>query len=185
MAPYSPPSLPRGARVRGNIRQKLTNKDLVVTMPKMRVVYSGCRWNSVVFAMTPEQKELISWLNCLYKFVEDTVRADPGVYKVRPQAVPLFTATPVQPSNNPDLYPPELRCRLATEGRSDEAVCVAALGDVDPSEVRGGGFMTPVVKVGYFKDQDTFGLTFTILKAEYEAPVVERISNDDWQMDVE
>jgi len=44
--------------------------------------------------------------------------------------------------------------------------------------------MTPIIKVGYYKDQlDNFGLNLTVLKAEYQPSLITQVRNDAWMMD--
>jgi hypothetical protein len=54
-----------------------------------------------------------------------------------------------------------------------------------PHEVMGGGYMTPVIKLGYHKEGDNFGLNLTVLKAVYEFNPINQMSNDAWDMDVD
>lgn len=132
-----------------------------------------------------------SWLRKGWERFQELVRADPAKYKVTNRRGPQFPNFLVTPSRDPDLYPNELRCRLATQRQgteATEAVCTAVLeckGErIDPSTVWSGAFMTPIFKLGYYKNGDDFGLQLTVLKGEYEmiAPR-EVIQNDAWQMD--
>jgi len=159
-----------------------------VTGPRMRVCYSGCRWNSVVFSTDETTKDFEDWTRALGEFVATTVRENAGEFKVR-RLDDVKAVSAVTPASNPDLYPPEIRCRLATTGRGDEAYSVAALFDestgmeMEASEVAAQGYMTPVLRVGYYKDGDSFGLQFTVLKGEYERPVMSSTNHHAWIMD--
>lgn len=157
----------------------------------MRVCYSGCRWNTVVFAMDDNQAEFEDWIYKVHSNMETSVKADPQFFKVNPRGTATFGGFIVQPSNNPELYPPELRCRLSTSrvDMSAEPVNTAYLMDaasnqpMEPHQVTSGSYMTPVFKLGYFKDGDNFGLTLTVLKAVCEPNPVRQMTNDAWEMD--
>lgn len=114
--------------VRGTIRYKTKTdvyRELVVTGPKMRVCFSGCKWNRVVFAMPkegeecdPSVKQFRNWLATVVKRVKDTVWESPETYKPGCKINSRFTFDdPVKPSSDPDKYPEELRCRLSTVRR--------------------------------------------------------------------
>ena len=180
-------------RARGNARNRATYKDLIFTGPRLKVCYSGCRWNTVVFAVDDSQTEFEDWLYKVFQTLEDSVKADPPTFKVNPRNHPTFSQFIIQPSSNPDLYAPELRTRLATR-RPDpmsEPVNAAHLMDattqikVDPTNIKSGSFMRPVFKLGYYKEGDNFGLTLTVLKAECEPNPQEEMSYEDLEMDTE
>jgi len=180
--------VPRGLRCRGGIRDKESKRDVVITGPRLRVVYSGCRWNSVVFATDAEFE---AWLHGIWQQLQSQVTADPGYFKVTGRNGPGFPSFIVTQSSNPDMYADEIRCRLATERTGKEindVVCTAILetnGErIDPSQVWSGSHMTPVFRLGYYKEGDNFGLTLTVLRAEYEPSSQTRISNEDWMLDI-
>lgn len=173
--------------MRGSIRVKLNGRDAVFTGPKLRVVYSGCNYNSVVFTMDNSQIEFENWLQDVWEWFQATIRADPVRFKCN-RREPGFSDFIVIPSRDPETYPNELRCRLASKRLNDNTVCNALLecnGQlVDPSAVWSGSFMTPVFRLGYFKDQqDNYGLNLTVLKAEYEPSMSTQIQNDAWIID--
>lgn len=181
----------RVLRARGSVRNKQDGRDVVFTGPRMRVCYSGCRWNTVVFAVDENQADFKKWLENVYQNLETTVRTDPPFFKVSPRGTPSFNTFIIQPSSNPELYAPELRCRLSTVrgDLSSEPVSNACLMDaksltpVEPAQVISGSFMTPVFKLGYFKEGENFGLTLTVLKAQCEPNPIHQMSNDVWEMD--
>lgn len=156
----------------------------------MKVVYSGCNWNSVVFAMDDSQTEFVNWLTEVWEWFQETVQADQGKFKISGRHGPAFAAFVVAQTRDPELYPDELRCRLATGRKTGDmseppvtAVIECKGESVDPSQVWSGGFMTPILKFGYFKDGDEFGLSLTVLKAEYEPSAYAQVSNDTWMID--
>lgn len=157
----------------------------------MRVCYSGCRWNTVVFAMDDNQTEFEDWLYKVFQALEDTVKLDATFYKVGPRGTPTFTKFIVQPSSNPELYAPELRCHLSTSrvDMTTEPINTAYLINtvtgqpVEPQQVVSGSYMRPIFKLGYFKEGDNFGLTLTVLKAECEPNPIHQMTNDAWEMD--
>lgn len=131
------------------------------------------------------------WLSEVWNRFQEIIKSDPAKYKVTNRRGPQFPNFVVTPSRDPDLYPNELRCRLATQRRGTEAiedVCTAVLeckGErVDPAMVWSGAYMTPVFKLGYYKNGDDFGLNLTVLKGEYEMTAPrEVIQNHAWELD--
>lgn len=164
--------------------------DMVFTGPKLKVVYSGCNWNSIVFAMDTSQAEFAGWLNDCWAWFQEAVLFDQPRFKVMGRHGPTFAASVITATRDPELYPDELRCRLATARRPNdttEPIVTAVLeckGErVDPSQVWSGSYMTPIFKMGYYKDGDEFGLSLTLLKAEYEPSAFAQVSNDTWMID--
>ena len=160
------------------------------TGTSMKVVYSGCNWNSVVFQMDQTQAEFENWLGQVWEKFQEIVRADPAKYKVTSRRGPGFPAFIVTMSRDPEMYPNELRCRLSTtrdaNGESiSNAVLLSGGVKIEPSQVWSGGYMTPVFRMGYYKNGDDFGLSLTILKADYTPSEQVRTMNQDWMIDVE
>ena len=128
------------------------------------------------------------WVDLLGQFTDQWVRERTKDFKVRRED-DVKVVSAITPASNPEVYPPELRCRLATTGRGDEAYSVAALFDastgmeMEASEIMAQGYMVPVMRVGYYKDGDTFGLQFTVLKGEFERPVVSATNHHAWIID--
>jgi len=141
--------------------------------------------------MDDNQSEFLQWLEEVYKNLETTVKSDPTFFKVNPRGNPAFNAFIVQPSSNPDLYPPELRCRLSTTrgDLTNEPVSNACLLDsrsmtpVEPAQLVSGSYLTPIFKLGYFKEGDNFGLSLTLMKAVCEPNPITQMTNDTWEMD--
>lgn len=156
----------------------------------MRVVYSGCKWNTIVLCMDSSQIEFENWLAEIWETFMETVRNDPAKYKVTNRRGPGFPNFIVTPSNDPEVYPNELRCRLSTyRDMKGEQVCSAVLlhaqngQAVDPNNIWSGGMVTPIFKLAYYKNGDDFGLTLTVLRADYIPPTITQISNEDWSFD--
>lgn len=166
----------------------MTGRDVIFTGPKLKVVYSGCNWNTVVFTMDNSQINFENWLHSVWEWFQSTVRADPVRFKVS-RREPTFSDFMVLPSRDPTMYPNELRCRLSTVRLNDAQVCNAVIEcnqeKVDPSQVWAGGYMTPIFRLNYIKDtsSENYGLILTLLKAEYEPCLVDRVQNDDWIID--
>lgn len=156
----------------------------------MKVVFSGCQWNTIVFSMDNNQIEFENWLAQGFERFQELVRSDPAKYKVTNRRGPSFPSFIVTASRDPELYANELRCRLSTtRDANGESVCNAVLLrdgiPFDPKQVRSGGYVTPIFRLGYYKNGDDFGLTLTVLKAEYTAPEVNYIENEEWTMDTD
>lgn len=154
----------------------------------MKVVYSGCQWNSVVFQMDNNQIEFENWLDQTWTWLQDTISKDVARFKVRSR--PSFTSFIVTPSRDPEMYPPELRTRLSVTrngGDINDVTLTAVIEtngeNVHPSQVWSGSYMTPIFRLNYYKDGDDFGLALTIIKAEYEPSKTPQIANDAWMID--
>lgn len=159
-----------------------------MTGPRLRILFTGCRWNTIAFSMDSSSTEFVNWLNELTTTVETAVRTDPASFKVKPQSTPSFSSVLI-PSPSMDFPDPFIRVRLATIGRGDEAVAVAYMVNkktgeqMGPQGVMHGAFGTPVLKIGYTKDGDQFSLGLTLLKIDYEEPENRQIGNDAWIID--
>jgi hypothetical protein len=154
----------------------------------MKVVYSGCRYNSIVFAMDESQKGFHRWLNDVHAYMSKAILADPVKYKFTGRGAPTFLKDIVT-ENSSDLYPDELRCRLSIERTGNDindTKITSVFLDKDnniipPSQIYGGGIVLPIFKASYYKEGDDYGLQLTMLKGLYEAPESTKVSNDDWQ----
>lgn len=140
-----------------------------------------------MFAMDESQKEFESWLGVVSTRFQELIRADPAKFKYSRRG-PNFPSSLVTASRDPELYPNELRCRLSTVlNENGESVSNAVLfsngAQVDPSQIWSGGMMTPVFKLGYYKNGDDFGLTLMVLKAEYVPGERTHVENHVWTVD--
>lgn len=162
---------------------------MVFTGPAMKVVYSGCRYNSIVFTPVAPFEQ---WLHEIDAELRKAVMTDHGKYKVSPRGTPTFSQFIVQQSRDPDIYPDEIRCRLATTRTGtdiNDQVITASFVDesgqpVSPQDIWGGGFVVPIFKLAYYKQGDDFGLQLTLLKGLYQAPMEAHMRNSDWEFDL-
>lgn len=203
-APYEPKD---SLWVRGSIRHRAPNdavQDLVVTGPKMKVCFSGCNWNRIVFAMNgaanPEVYRFEQWLYGLANHVKNTIWADPGKYKsgATNSGRFMFDDDFVKPAKDPAMYPDELRCRLSTKRimGGDEAIDVSDadlftqdeagnLHPIDPTSITSGSHIIPVLKFSYYRNMERFGIVITVLRG-LVFPAQEnsyKVANDQWHMD--
>jgi len=186
------------AWVRGNLRFTDTyGDDVVITGPKLRVCFSGCRWNKIVFSEDAEGT-FKQWLKQVGEYVERVIEASPDLFKPGAKTSARFTFDHevVKPSSDPTKYPDEIRARLSTHRIAlddgtfqDIPDCIILKNDsedfVEPCDVAAGGYMIPILKLSYFRNLDRFGIVMTMLKALYEPPLetqTYRISNGDWEI---
>lgn len=115
--------------VRGSIRYRPQGtadgylRDLVVTGPKLKICFGGCKWNKIVFGIPndsdpydPVAIQFKEWLNAVAKKVKTTIWETPEKYKPGSRSSSRFAFDDdiVKPSSDPDKYADELRCRLST-----------------------------------------------------------------------
>lgn len=193
--------------VRGDIRFKYFDgmmRDLVVTGPKMKVCYSGCRWNTVVFAMfgaaNSEVYGFERWLRNLGDYVQAAIWSNPGKYKPGATSTSRFTFEQdiIHPSKDPQTYPDELRCKLSTVSKQEDdgswgkvvdAELLARSVDgelfpIQPADIQAGSYMIPILKFSYFRNGERFGISATVIKAlVFPAEQNQRtvVANSDWQ----
>lgn len=208
-----PPYEPRdrvATWVRGNIRHRYQDdllRDLVVTGPKMKVCFSGCNWNRIVFAMNVAADHNVynfeRWIRSLADHVKTTIWAEPSKYKAGAVSSSRFTFDDdfIKPANDPSKYPDELRCKLSTrretpmDGGEPEEIVDADLFSVnsdgeevavDYQTITAGSYVVPVLSFRYYRNGERFGLNVTLLKGiVYPAEKVNyAIDNRDWHMDI-
>lgn len=187
--PYLPQSLPRTVKARGSVRLASTNRDVVVTGPEMKVLFGGCKYDSLV--MDPDIS-LETWLGQVHDALERAVKADPLKFKCTPGREPVFEFSAIQASTNAELYSDKLWMRLATirtgSDINDQKV-VAVFVDkdnktVEPANIQRNGKIVPIFKVNYYRGyQDVYSVTLTLVKALYEAPPDSTIDNMEWEFD--
>lgn len=165
---------------RGSIRDNDFN-EIIVTGPRMPVLYSGCRYNNVVFSVRgPIDEPTYAFEGFLHKVlshVEYSVSASlekfrPGLKNV---ALLQFDRDFIRPSSYSADSPNELRVKLAIKrGEIDEngeivdvieTPFVDELGaNVDPQEITSGSEIVPIMRIGYYRNGNKFGLNLTMLK---------------------
>jgi len=207
-APYEPPG--RNATwVRGSIRVKPDPssypRDFVITGPKMQVCYGGCRWNRLVLALPGAANENVymfeKWLRSVGDSVKTAIWTNPGKYK--PGAATntrfVFDDNFIRPSSDPAMYPDELLTKLsvrrvtpqANEDEPEEVVDAELFADgpdgpvpVDPQDITNGSYVIPIFKISYFRNNERFGLTLTVLKAKiFLNEGTRKIENGSWVFD--
>jgi hypothetical protein len=181
-----------------------TMKDLVVTGPKFRICYSGCKWNRMCLEIGPREQEFVHWLGVLASVVQRGIWAYPEKYKpgAKNNSRFIFDTDFIKPSSDPSRYPDELRCRLSTAKRlmnvptddsTYEDIVDANLftivdGEevpVDPASIQSGWMIVPVFKLSYYRNLERFGLVITIIKG-HVFPVERGPSgpaNFEWSID--
>lgn len=158
------------------------------TGPELEVVYSGCKYNSIVFVANESQTEFLNWLESVSKAVGSIIKQAPANYKfssLDPSPMSISTI-----SSNPDMYPNELRCRLSTNRTgpdidSQEITTAFLLARnpgqaIDPADIRARGTIRPIFKMGYYKLGEAYGIELTLLKALYDPPADMSIPNADY-----
>lgn len=204
--PYDPSQ--QALWVRGSIRFIKDGRvsQFVFTGPKMRVCYSGCNWNRVVCAMpgagVPETWAFEQWLKTTTSAIRDAIWSDPA--KFRPGALNasrFVMEEPIKPAKDSFLYPDELVLRLSTtrvpatdtEETHDVPNTLFFYVDgngqehqMEASDITAGSEIVPIIRTQYFRNNDRFGLVFTVLKAQVFPPSQTEtgaIRNEDWVMD--
>lgn len=204
--PREPRDKANGVWVHGNlnlVRPDGVTQELVVTGPRMRVVYSGCRWNRLVFAASMEDsatRDFVTWMRTLANGVHDAIWLNPEKYRPGSKTNSRFTFDfdIAKPSSDPSLYPDEIRTRLATRWTDNGGEDLVALpksvfhqtvdGEqvvVDPANIAAGSFIIPVIKLSYFRNGDRFGLVMTVLKGMYFPPENSSSMDVDYEIDIE
>jgi len=192
--------------VRGAIKERTADglRDMVVTAPKMRVCFSGCNWNRVVFAMNgaadQQAYQFEQWLYTVAEKVKSSIWADPGSFRTGAVSSARFTFDDdfIKPANDPALYPDELRCKLSTkrikEGDVDIDVSDAdlftqdedgSLSPILPANILAGSHIIPVIKLSYYRYGERFGIQLHILRGlVFPANDVRtKIDNSEYIMD--
>lgn len=187
--PYLPPNLPRNVKARGSIKQTSTNREVVLTGPEVKVLFSGCKYDSLVVEDNPQLRQFIE---AAHNTMEQIVNLDPAYFKCSAARTPSFEQVIIQPSLNPALYKDKIVFRLATQRTgpdiNDQQVVAAFVdadgNDVEPANIKRGGTVVPVFKLCYYKGfMDTYSLQVFLLKGLYTAPPDTSIDNRDWEFD--
>jgi len=218
LPPYEPKSDISLQWVRGSIRlpsiqlpgqQPGGYRDLVVTGPRMKVVYGGCRYNRMVLALPgaafPEVYAFERWLRSLMSNVKANIWSNPGKYRSGAATNARFTFDEgiIRASNDPAMYPDELVTRLSTkritgldleEGAPTEYIDTEFIIDsdgggvtnIEPTDIVAGSTVIPIFKISYNRNIEKFGLVLTLLKAKVfppESMPYGRIDNQSWAFD--
>lgn len=195
--------------VYGNIRTRFPddiNRDLVVTGPKMKICFSGCNWNRIVFAMNGAANlpvyDFERWLRHLADRVKTLIWSDPSKFKNGAMGNTRFVFDDdfIRPASDPTMYPDELRCRLSSRRvPSDDGVGFKDIPDADLfirtengdepitdlTEIRSGWYIVPVLKFSYYRNIERFGLVITVLRG-IVYPVdtnTYKVQNTEWKID--
>lgn len=165
---------------RGSIRDNDFN-ELIVTGPRMPVLFSGCRYNNVVFSVRGPTDEpthaFEAFLHKVLSHVESTVST--SLDKFRPglknAALLQFDRDFIRPSSYSADSPNELRVKLVVRsGMVDgdgEVVNVIETpfvdengNSIDPDDITSGSEIIPIIRVSYYRNGNKFGLNLTMLK---------------------
>jgi hypothetical protein len=207
-----PPYEPRDTTlqwVRGFLRynngDSFGPRDFVVTGPKLRVVYGGCRWSRLVLALPPsgddESVRFRDWLSSVVESVKSKIWDDPAKYRAGATSNNRFTFDTgfIKKSSDPAMYPDELSTRLSTTRVKIDDAETADVVDAqiftegpdgpiaieDFNEIEAGGYITHIFRISYNRNCDRFGLVLTVLKARYlpsDKPK-NKPDNGIWQFD--
>lgn len=179
-----PPLEPKDKAVawaRGSIRDKDFN-ELVLTGPRLPVIFSGCRFNNVVFAIRGpgEDEASFAFENFLHKVlshVEEVVCANVETFKpgLKNAALLQFDRDFIRPSAYSADQPNELRVKLSVKrDQVDEQGQIVDVIDtvfidpegarVDPEDIASGSEIVPIMRVSYYRNSNKFGLNLTLLK---------------------
>lgn len=192
LPPYEPKDKPNATWVRGYIRNG--KYDFIVTGPKLKLQYGGCRWNKMVFAMPgesdPESYTFEQWLTMVAEEVKTQIWSQPEKFKpgAKTNTRFLFEEQVIKPSPDPTLYSAELRCRLSTN--RDEKVDADLFVmeghtkvPIDPCDITAGSSVIPIFRINYFRNIERFGLVLTVVKAQIFPGENVKMSNADFQFD--
>lgn len=165
---------------RGSIRDNDFN-ELIITGPRMPVLYSGCRYSNVVFSIRGPTDEpthaFEAFLHKVLSHVESTVSS--ALDKFRPglknAALLQFDRDFIRPSSYSADSPNELRVKLAIKREEvDENGEVLDMimtpfedengNRIDPDDITAGSEIVPIIRVSYYRNGNKFGLNLTMLK---------------------
>lgn len=185
--------------VRGNLRTK-EDQDLVVTGPRMKVVYGGCRWYKLVFALPgisdPEVYGFERFLRDVSESVKAAIWADPAKYKPGATSNQRFVMDTDyhKESSDPATYPDELRTRLqviksptTSEMDQDDHIVTEMYFNgelIHPTSIKAGMYITPIFRINYFRNIDRFGIQLTCLKGIVEEGEARATTSGEWTFDM-
>lgn len=178
-----PPLEPKDKSItwaRGSIRDSDFN-ELIITGPRLPVLFSGCRFNNVVFSMHGPSDEpsyaFETFLHKVLSHVENSVSGNVEKFKpgLKNAALLQFDRDFIRPSSYSADMPNELRVKLAVK-RGEiseqgevvdmiETVFVDEEGNgIDPESISSGSEIVPIIKISYYRNGNKFGLNMTMLK---------------------
>lgn len=196
------PQWVRGSlRVRDEASTSPVLLDFTVTGPRLRVCYSGCRWNRIVFALTgAANADVYSFERFLAKVSEHVkaqVWAQPGRYKPGAQTSTRFVMDDdyIKVASDPSMYPDELKSRLAVVRRADPSSETGYAEDITtqfyrdggedvaPHDIKAGMVVIPIFRLSYYRNVERFGLVLTVVKAKVVEDALASASSLDWTVD--
>lgn len=179
-----PPLEPKDKSVswaRGSIRDQEFN-ELIVTGPRLPVLFSGCRYNNVVFSIRGPGADDPSYafecfLHKVLSHLENVVSSSPDKFKpgLKNSALLQFDRDFIRPSGYSADMPNELRVKLAIKrGEVDEHGEIVDIietifqdeegVEIDPASITSGSEIIPIIKISYYRNGNKFGLNLTMLK---------------------
>jgi hypothetical protein len=186
---------------RGSIRDSDFN-ELLITGPRLPVLFSGCRFNNLVFSIRGPEDEpshaFECFLNKVLSHVESTVSASVERFKpgLKNPTLLQFDRDFIRPSSYSLDMPNELRLKLAVKRQQVdengetvdmiESVFVAEDGtSIDPQDIRAGSEIIPIIRISYYRNGNKFGLNLTLLKGMvYPSAKRPRVSLNDLEFDI-
>ena len=180
-----PPLEPKDKSIawaRGSIRDQDFN-ELIVTGPRLPVLFSGCRFNSVVFSIRGPGADDPSYafeafLHKVLSHVEAVVGASVEKFKpgLKNAALLHFDRDFIRPSSYGTDLPNELRVKLSVKrdhvddnGEVVELVDTVFVDEdgnsIEPGSISSGSEIVPILRISYYRNANKFGLNLTMLKA--------------------
>jgi hypothetical protein len=200
-----PPLEPRDKTIgwaRGSIRDQNFN-ELFVTGPRLPVLFSGCRYNSVVFSIRGPGADdpshaLECFLHKVLSHVEATVSANVEKFKpgLKNTALLHFDRDFIRPSSYGAEFPNEFRVKLAVKrdyddnGEMSETIETLFVDEhenkIDPDNITNESEIIPIFKVSYYRNANKFGLNIIMHKGMVFQANKKRktIDNADLQFDI-
>jgi len=179
-----PPLEPKDKTItwaRGSIRDAEFN-ELFVTGPRLPILYSGCRYNNLVFSIRGPGTDDPSYdfecfLHKVLSHVESEVSSALEKFKpgLKNAALLQIDRDFIRPSSYAADMPNELRVKLQVKrGDIDENGEVVDMIDttfvdedgngVEPTTIMSGSEIIPIMKIGYYRNGNKFGLNMTMVK---------------------
>jgi len=166
---------------RGSIRDADYN-ELIITGPRLPVLFAG-RFNNVVFSIRGPGADDAShafetFLHKILSHLEDVVSKTPDKFKpgLKNALLLQYDRDFIRPSSYGADLPNEFRVKVSIKrdqidpstGEIVEAVdsqFVLEDGTILPfEEITSGSEMVPIIRIGYYRNNNKFGLNMTLLK---------------------